>query len=174
MRSLILISTFLLVSCQLKKETIKQPSTHFFTESNEIFDSYIEEFEDDCDVYDNFGNVTTKINIVDKIPEKKDTIIGTCYHFSNDYNEILIKKSYWISAGEMRRKQLIYHELGHCELERSHKDTSVELDRIRPLSIMKSNAFLIPRELWDDYVVELFTSDDEELMQALIDYVNND
>jgi hypothetical protein len=53
-----------------------------------------------------------------------------------------VLKSFWDSSTQARREQIIFHELGHCILSRSHtsnKDSGEE-----PLSIMYPTIF-------DDY-----------------------
>lgn len=69
------------------------------------------------------------------------TVIGVCYYPSSQrqYPYVEIKKSFWDTADEDARRNLIFHELGHCLLYRDH-DTSVQfasnMGRSVPLSIM--------------------------------------
>lgn len=50
--------------------------------------------------------------------------IGICrrLHSNSHHNVIVIKESYWNTATEASREQLMFHELGHCVLRLSHND----------------------------------------------------
>jgi len=58
-------------------------------------------------------------------------IIGICYWLSDGSREIFIDPKFWYSqtTSDLDRKILLFHELGHCDLNREHSD---------PLSIMES------------------------------------
>lgn len=47
----------------------------------------------------------------------KSSVIGTCWL---NLNEIDISKRYWDRSLNLSRKELMYHELGHCVLGRRH------------------------------------------------------
>lgn len=49
-------------------------------------------------------------------------IAGRCEHYANSPNTILVDPQYWQTAGELEKEYLIFHELGHCYLQRSHLD----------------------------------------------------
>ena len=81
---------------------------------------------------------------------------GICLHPTNT---ILVNAEYWKLIDEYQREDLIFHELGHCVLGRSHCDAKNEDGT--PVSIMN------PRVMWsatymisrDRYVKELFKPD---------------
>jgi hypothetical protein len=50
--------------------------------------------------------------------EYKDAV-GLCY-YQNE--KIVIDREYWNNAREENKERLIFHELGHCYLKRSHKN----------------------------------------------------
>lgn len=52
----------------------------------------------------------------------EDDAAGQCLTFTNNIREINIDQSYWRRNGAMDREFLIFHELGHCLLGRSHLD----------------------------------------------------
>lgn len=64
-------------------------------------------------VIDPFG---LKIYLVDKLENEDNGVIGICY--SGGY--IYLKKSYWEKATLAGRETLIYHEMGHCLLDKDH------------------------------------------------------
>jgi len=49
---------------------------------------------------------------------------GQCQQYSEQENELLIDRSFWDFYTEEQREVLIFHELGHCYLNRDHKDSS--------------------------------------------------
>ncbi|MBT8218353.1 MAG: hypothetical protein KJP00_00910 [Bacteroidia bacterium] len=51
-------------------------------------------------------------------------ILGQCERNSIDPDRLIMDKAYWISASDMDREFLVFHELGHCFLNRTHLDTS--------------------------------------------------
>ena len=53
------------------------------------------------------------------------TVIGTCTRWSDGRREIVIDQAYWYSSytTENQRISLIFHELGHCDLDRGHIET---------------------------------------------------
>ena len=86
-----------------------------------------------------------------------DIRLGWCIHDFDGYNTITINALFWDIMKELDKEKLVFHELGHCVLNRPH------LDRIRPdgfcYSIMHSgqacsdNYSLETREA---YIDELF------------------
>lgn len=105
----------------------------------------------------------------------QNTMAGVCLSYSNGQREILIDETVWSlisnapgcngSCAE-RKKALIFHELGHCVLNRDHKD---DLYNNFNLSIM--NSILIKQSSivrWEEnYYEELFTEDHTHLQQAI-------
>lgn len=83
--------------------------------------------------------------------------IGVCLRYSSGVNEVIIDEEYWNSGiSYYRQKIIIFHELGHCLLDRGHKD---EKYRGYYKSIM--NTFIIRaedyQEFEEEYYRELFT-----------------
>lgn len=48
--------------------------------------------------------------------------VGQCLTYNNGTRQINIDKVYWNKSSDMEREFLIFHELGHCVLSRSHLD----------------------------------------------------
>lgn len=48
--------------------------------------------------------------------------IGLCTRWSNGYRQIVVDKTYWENpyTTDNQRTSLIFHELGHCDLNRDH------------------------------------------------------
>ena len=77
-----------------------------------------------------------KVPIVLKRIEQK--YAGVCLVYSNGYREIQINSDYWYSYTPEQKEQLVYHELGHCVLNKEHDNT---LRENCPNSIMRSYMF---------------------------------
>ena len=55
------------------------------------------------------------------IEEIKDDIVGQCWQNSEEAY-IVIDMEYWLNASTMDREFIVFHELGHCYLQREHLD----------------------------------------------------
>jgi hypothetical protein len=53
------------------------------------------------------------------------SIVGLCINLLVDHL-VLIKTQYWSKATQNKQRQLIFHELGHCMLNRHHTTTYLE------------------------------------------------
>lgn len=61
--------------------------------------------------------------------------VGVCIKYTNGYKEIQIDPDAWLEYDEYYREELIFHELGHCILDREHDNSVIEGYRI-PKSVM--------------------------------------
>jgi hypothetical protein len=98
-------------------------------------EEYVGRFESEFSVSINFSVQ------FEELPEGQ---AGVCTKWSNGAKQIKIKKSYFDAVNDYQREQLIYHELGHCVLNRDHNNnliTFVSDAGNWPASIMRSVAF---------------------------------
>ena len=51
------------------------------------------------------------------------SVSGQCRHDANAPDKVIIDRTFWRTAGNSRKEFLVFHELGHCMLGRSHLDT---------------------------------------------------
>jgi len=51
-------------------------------------------------------------------------VAGKCIKYVNGYKEVSIDAFYWNRYSPLEKEFLIFHELGHCFLERDHLDTA--------------------------------------------------
>lgn len=64
--------------------------------------------------------------IIGKIEElHEDNIAGQCSYISNRPNEITLDLTFWNQASNSYREYIVFHEIGHCYLNRDHLDTSL-------------------------------------------------
>ena len=136
--------------------------------SNSIFSSYIEDFESTAkrvygassfsigDIPVNFGDTTN------------DEFDGVCIEYSGGKKEVIVKESWWNSADSLQRKQMIFHELGHCRLGREHNSETIQTGAGETVKISIMNP-VIPasyhyRRYQSGYDEELFTTDKTSLL----------
>lgn len=83
-------------------------------------------------------------------------VAGTCDISAGSY-EVTLDSDYWALADDDEKTMLVFHELGHCLLDRDHR-TDLNSDGM-PVSIM--NPYLFDSVYFHDhyasYVNELFT-----------------
>ncbi len=117
------------------------------------FEPYISQFQSF------FGYTNTPIIF----KEREGNIAGTCTKWSLgkrvQYKEIQIDLTKWLRFSEKQRETLIFHELGHCHLNRDHNNTVFNDDC--PRSIMRyqmMNSYEIENcydVYFDHYITEL-------------------
>lgn len=98
--------------------------------TNPIFAPFIQSFEAEF-------NRKVRVPIVLKTIENK--YAGVCLVYSNGYREIRINKNSWDQYSHEQKEQLIYHELGHCVMNKNHDNAL--LNNHCPNSIMRSYMF---------------------------------
>lgn len=54
---------------------------------------------------------------------QQDNVSGQCIHNSARAEELIIDLSFWNGASSIEREFVVFHELGHCYLDRDHLDT---------------------------------------------------
>ena len=90
------------------------------------------------------------------------TTVGVCIKYGDGTKEILIRESAWNTYSTQQQEILIFHELGHCLLNRDHQD-----ERYQGFKISIMNSILLNQTDYDyfyhDYIRELFTSNTEDL-----------
>lgn len=63
--------------------------------------------------------------------------VGRCLTYTDQTRSIEIDETYWSQQNNLDREFVVYHELGHCILDRGHLDAAD--DNGRCLSIMHSS-----------------------------------
>lgn len=51
-------------------------------------------------------------------------VIGQCAHNDTKPNTVIIDQLYWNTATDLEKEFVVFHELGHCVLNREHLDNS--------------------------------------------------
>jgi hypothetical protein len=114
---------------------------------------HVKEFEKHCKCKVNIPIYISKIN--------SDSTIGLCYGFKQSimFRFIVLDETHWNKSDMYERESLVFHELGHCVLNKEHDASMISsfyfLD-YRPKSIMHPYAFYEYKIHRDDYIKELF------------------
>lgn len=53
---------------------------------------------------------------------EEENVAGQCSYSASSTRKVNIDRDYWNSATDLEKELVIFHELGHCYLERSHSD----------------------------------------------------
>ena len=89
----------------------------------------------------------------------QDGVVGQCSHSEDSPNKVTVDPVFWRQASYSRKEFVIFHELGHCHLQRSHFD-GVDASG-NCLSIMQSSADVCNSTYEtnrDAYLDELFSN----------------
>lgn len=162
-----IILSLLTTSCGLNGhfDKKKKPAGYVrqFSTTDERFSTYVSKFEDHAKI--KTGNINFKVN---DIPinfgdTENDQFVGVCFTYSDGKREILIKQEWWSVASQGAKESLIFHELGHCALDREHNEDELiagDGKKIRA-SIMHPSIVSAQHysKYYDGYVHELFTQD---------------
>jgi hypothetical protein len=180
---LIILLGFWLTSCgiplPLQKDLIVKDNAAIrqFESTDPVFKEYIKKFEANGQKHHgdkNFSIGDIPINFGDT---ENPMFKGVCFEYSDGSKEIIVQKEWWDNVDHAYRESLIFHELGHCRLGRDHHNKTHEQDQSTfKLSLMNS-IIVAPgnyRRFEEDYLVELFTTSDSTLVQALIDSAKKD
>jgi len=94
--------------------------------------------------------------LIQDIPN--ETVQGQCFYNENIPNKVIVDIDYWNNATKSEREFIIFHELGHCFLEREHLNTANPDGSC--VSIMHANPgvcrFDLNSDTRDAYLDELF------------------
>jgi len=64
--------------------------------------------------------------------------VGQCNLHSDSPNEVIISDNFWHIASDLQKEKIVFHELGHCFLNRGHRDDSFPDGRCK--SIMRTGS----------------------------------
>lgn len=94
--------------------------------------------------------------LIQDIPNSN--IQGQCFHNEDKPKKVIIDINYWRNANEFEKEFIIFHELGHCFLDRDHLDSSSQDGTC--VSIMHSSpqacTFELSSNNREEYLDELF------------------
>jgi len=113
----------ILQSCQ-KEPVISEPVIKEFFNVDQRLWPHFEEFEQEASDrgYRLDLNQLNLMGSLDDIEERG--VIGTCSYGFRNPRDVTIDFPYWQNVGHLAREELVFHELGHCILSRSHTEAT--------------------------------------------------
>ncbi|GAA5219448.1 putative metallopeptidase [Membranihabitans marinus] len=104
-------------------------------ESPDEIQSYFKAFEEEALQRGLNYDVDSK-NIYGEFADLPDNTVGQCSYSPDQPRKITLDQNYWNRASELEKEYLVFHELGHCYLEKLHNDNKNEFGAC--VSIMNS------------------------------------
>ena len=123
---------------------------------NPEFEAIMYDFEADAGKFNKPVIVSQELTSIEFVSEGKDKVLGTCIDYNDGTKKITIRQEYWTNLHSIIKKRLLYHELGHCVLNRSHYEAKVnKIDSIMSPYIGFYD-YDITYKNWDMLIDELF------------------
>jgi len=89
----------------------------------------------------------------------ESNVLGQCFRNEDKPRKVIVDKDYWAESTEQEKEFLIFHELGHCFLNRNHLDAK-KPNSDSCVSIMHSTPqacdFMLSEKNRKEYLDELF------------------
>lgn len=108
---MVVICMMLIVSCS------EDPEIEYFVDPSlqEYFDRFVMEGAERNITVD---LVAEHISGYLKIITTED-VVGQCVHQEDKPDQVIVDRNYWMHATDLQREFVVFHELGHCYLNRS-------------------------------------------------------
>lgn len=103
------------------KKISKGAATSHHAYQSEKFEEFLEEFEEETGI-----EIDRNIMIVFGPADALE--YAFCATYNTGRREIIVKRETWDKMDRLTRKQLIYHEIGHCQFDLKHDNNFKNLD----------------------------------------------
>lgn len=134
MQIIIILSLFL-ASCA-------QPLSQQDPDSDPQLMAFIEQFESLTGK--NFDG-KTYFTTTEELKEFGVGVLAVCTKYLGGKKEIYIDENFWEQSDDSFKEELIFHELGHCVLNRDHDDRLVGMN-------IENTVYIIPKTIMYPYV----------------------
>lgn len=127
---------FILLAVLIPSCSVEEPSYSIASSVDEELLPYVRSFEDEASLRGisvNWSDHHMTVGFADI----ETNAVGRCLTYTDASKKIELDKSYWNNQSAIGKEFVIFHELGHCILDRSHLDTADALGRC--ISIMHSS-----------------------------------
>lgn len=107
------------------EEPIQEDIPGYFGVNEELW-PYFARFEEEALQRGEFVDLR-EARITGEIEEiEEDRVAGSCRYSSHFPNHVTIDLEFWEAASDLAREFVVFHELGHCELGRAHRESARE------------------------------------------------
>ncbi|MEM9671740.1 MAG: hypothetical protein ACFB15_16240 [Cyclobacteriaceae bacterium] len=134
------VCLFLVTACQEDEEVVEEiePREVGYPGVEEELWVYFERFEEEAfnrglNINLRTANITAQVQEIDE-----NRVLGRCNFAFHRFgaNRVTIDEAFWNRSSDRGREFVVFHELGHCYLNRGHREASD--NRGTCLSIMRS------------------------------------
>jgi hypothetical protein len=148
------------IVCATIINAIRQPSSNSRTliYVDSAFIGQVNSFKYEAKMRNIQINLKT-LSIVFGIARNKDAA-GECVSYKDGHNLIIVPPNMWVKLTAAQKEQMIFHELGHCVLKRSH--CKAQNYEVMPISIMFPMILdtTYYKENRDELIEELFNANE--------------
>ena len=141
-----------------------------FSTSDPVFASYVDKFQSEAKStlsLESFEIGDIPINFGDT---ENELYQGVCFAYADGAKEVIVRKAWWEKASDTYKTSLLFHELGHCRLDRSHKEDVYTLENGDEYKISIMHPIILSpvdfTTYYDQYLKELFSGNDEPIISA--------
>lgn len=123
------------------------------------------EFKDLIELFEKEQDVKVDVDVI--FNSLNPPTVGMCYFFRDTTTQdktgvrIEIDPEFWFDSSKITKEELLFHELGHCILDRDH-DTTVLYGTI-PKSVMYPYVFTTSYSLFREYYVNELKNPETQL-----------
>ena len=161
MKNLLLL--FLLISlataCKKESESSVISGGHLADGSDMRFDPYVDAFMDRLLLAGLAPDTSLlEIKFSNSLPKN---VLGRCSKVGGVYETVYINQTLWKTLNAGSKEELIFHELGHCLLDRAHNTTLATDGTALPVSVMYPyhlGAHYTSAAKYSAYQTELFST----------------
>ncbi len=96
--------------------------------------------------------------------------VGVCFTYSDGKKEIIIDRAWWSKVSITSKETLVFHELGHCRLNRSHDNALITRENKKIKSSIMNESIVSDQKYLsykNGYQEELFTNKKNTLLKSL-------
>ena len=157
---LLLFLLIFLVACGKKESESSVISGGQLTDGSDMrFDPYVDAFMDRL-LLAGLAPDTSMLNIQfsNSLP---NNVLGRCSKVVGVHENVYINQTLWITLNAGSKEELIFHELGHCLLDRAHNTTLATDGTALPVSVMYPyhlGAHYTSAAKYSAYQTELFST----------------
>lgn len=160
MKVLFIIFSLFITACGSSVSSSSSQSLSNNWEQNPDFAEHIHDFIFDAHRY---GVDLSINNLHIRFTEIEKPVVGRCWNYP-DTVLIEIDPIFWQSTGVINQQILMYHELGHCILKRTHEVDKVSIMAPR---LVPAGVYLFYREAYIEELFDMNTFDSLRLQSFL-------
>lgn len=106
-----------LLFCNCSKETNSKIVEAELIEYFDLFEEEAAKFDKEIDLSTlDIGGMVENIEV--------NGVLGQCISYSDGTKDVVVDAKYWEGLNGLEKEYIIFHELGHCVLQRSHVNES--------------------------------------------------